>query len=128
MSPIYFVDLQSCHDSVFFNFCFADVRVQIYLFFLLPPISLLCFVDMSEREKLKAVQQAMKKGAKSDIPSKVYVVAGKGPTGSKKKGAKVKMVDSRMKSDTRGAKRANTKQKTGKAPKKKKGKGRQGRH
>lgn len=84
--------------------------------------------DMSEREKLKAVQQAMKKGAKSDIPSKVYVVAGKGPTGSKKKGAKVKMVDSRMKSDTRGAKRATTKQKTGKAPKKKKGKGRQGRH
>ena len=88
----------------------------------------LCFADMAEREKLKAVQQAMKKGAKSDIPSKVYVVAGKGPTGSKKKGAKVKMVDSRMKSDTRGAKRANMKQKTGKAPKKKKGKGRQGRH
>lgn len=84
--------------------------------------------DMSEREKLKAVQQAMKKGAKSDIPSKVYAVAGKGPTGTKKKGAKIKMVDSRMKSDTRGAKRAKMKQQTGKAPKKKKGKGRQGRH
>lgn len=83
---------------------------------------------MSEREKLKAVQQAMKKGTKSDIPSKVYVVAGKGPTGSKKKGAKVKMVDSRMKSDTRGMKRSKLKQKTGKAPKTKKGKGRQGRH
>ncbi|CAM9740804.1 unnamed protein product [Pylaiella littoralis] len=84
--------------------------------------------DMSEREKLKAVQQAMKKGAKSDIPSKVYVVAGKGSSGTKKKGAKIKMVDSRMKSDARGAKRAKVKQTTGKAPKKKKGKGRQGRH
>lgn len=83
---------------------------------------------MSEREKLKAVQQAMKKGAKSDIPSKVYVVAGKGPTGSKKKGAKVKMVDSRMKSDTRGAKRSQSKKKNGKPAQKKKGKGRQGRH
>lgn len=83
---------------------------------------------MSEREKLKAVQQAMKKGAKSDVPSKVYVVAGKGPSGTKKKGAKIKMVDSRMKSDTRGAKRAKNKQTTGKPPKKKKGKGRQGRH
>lgn len=85
-------------------------------------------VDMSEREKLKAVQQAMKKGAKSDIPSKVYVVAGKGPAGTKKKGAKIKMVDARMKSDTRGAKRAKVKQTSGKPPKKKKGKGRQGRH
>ncbi|CAN0341202.1 unnamed protein product, partial [Scytosiphon promiscuus] len=66
--------------------------------------------DMSEREKLKAVQQAMKKGAKSDIPSKVYVVAGKGSSGTKKKGAKIKMVDSRMKSDARGAKRAQKKQ------------------
>lgn len=84
--------------------------------------------DMSEREKLKAVQQAMKKGAKTDVPSKVYVVAGKGSSGSKKKGAKVKMVDSRMKSDTRGMKRAKKKQDAGKAPKKKKGKGRQGRH
>ncbi|CAM9476302.1 unnamed protein product [Ectocarpus sp. 6 AP-2014] len=84
--------------------------------------------DMSEREKLKAVQQAMKKGAKQDIPSKVYVVAGKGPSGTKKKGAKIKMVDARMKSDTRGAKRSKVKQATGKAPKKKKGKGRQGRH
>lgn len=86
------------------------------------------FADMSEREKLKAVQQAMKKGAKADIPSKVYVVAGKGPTGQKKKGAKIKMVDARMKSDTRGMKRTNDKQKTGKPPKKRKGKGRQGRH
>lgn len=84
--------------------------------------------DMSEREKLKAVQQAMKKGAKSDVPSKVYVVAGKGSSGTKKKGAKIKMVDSRMKSDARGAKRAQKKQASGKAPKKKKGKGRQGRH
>lgn len=84
--------------------------------------------DMSEREKLKAVQQAMRKGAKADIPSKVYVVAGKGPTGPKKKGAKIKMVDARMKSDTRGMKRTKEKQRTGKPPKKKKGKGRQGRH
>lgn len=83
---------------------------------------------MSEREKLKAVQQAMKKGAKADIPSKVYVVAGKGSSTTKKKGAKIKMVDSRMKSDTRGAKRAKQKQTTGKPQKKKKGKGRQGRH
>lgn len=83
---------------------------------------------MSEREKLKAVQQAMKKGAKSDIPSKVYVVAGKGPAGSKKKGAKIKMVDARLKNDTRAAKRISQKKKTGKPATLKKGKGRRGRH
>lgn len=67
---------------------------------------------MSEREKLKAVQQAMRKGAKADVPSKVYVVAGKTPTGAKK-GARIKMVDSRMKSDKRGMKRAEEKRKKG---------------
>lgn len=82
---------------------------------------------MSEREKLKAVQQAMKKGAKADVPSKVYVVAGKGSAGAKKKGAKIKMVDARMKSDSRGAKRAQQRR-SGKKPKKPKGKGRIGRH
>lgn len=68
---------------------------------------------MSEREKLKAVQQAMRKGAKADVPSKVYVVAGKGPTGPRKKGARIKMVDARMKSDTRGMKKAEQKRKKG---------------
>lgn len=75
---------------------------------------------MSEREKLKAVQQAMRKGARADIPSKVYVVAGKKPPGAKK-GAKIKMVDSRMKSDTRGAKRAAERRKKGLAARRRKG-------
>ncbi|CAM9182039.1 unnamed protein product [Choristocarpus tenellus] len=89
--------------------------------------------DISEREKLKAVRQAMKKGISRDQASKVYVVSKSGgksvASGAKKSSAaRVKMVDARMKSDTRGMKRAE-KKKAGKATnKKKKGKGRQGRH
>lgn len=81
---------------------------------------------MSEREKLKAVQQAMKKSGRSDLPSKVYVVAGKMPAGTRK-GAKIKMVDKRMKSDTRGKQRAEEKRKMGKNGNRK-SKGRQSRH
>ncbi|CAM9283832.1 unnamed protein product [Discosporangium mesarthrocarpum] len=89
--------------------------------------------DMTEREKLKAVQRVMRRGSAADIPSKVYVVAKSGGrkapvAGGSAKGARVKMVDKRMKSDARGAKRAEQK-KTGKySTKKRKGRGRQGRH
>eukprot|EP01084_Bolivina_argentea_P295636 509029_1 len=69
--------------------------------------------DMSEREKLRAVKSAMHKvRSTSDKPTKVYVASRKfhGGNPSKKagktKGAKVKFVDARLRSDTRGLKRA----------------------
>ncbi|KAE8911681.1 pre-rRNA processing protein [Phytophthora fragariae] len=62
--------------------------------------------DMSTREKLKAIDRAMK-GAKLKKDSKVYVVSTRGGTktaGGKKAGkGKVKLVDPRMKSDKRNA-------------------------
>ncbi|RLN02450.1 hypothetical protein BBJ28_00006242 [Nothophytophthora sp. Chile5] len=65
--------------------------------------------DMSTREKLKAIDRAMK-GAQMKKDNKVYVVSTRGgrsstKTASGKKGAsgKVKLVDPRMKSDKRNA-------------------------
>ncbi|POM70493.1 Ribosomal RNA large subunit methyltransferase J [Phytophthora palmivora] len=62
--------------------------------------------DMSTREKLKAIDRAMK-GARLKKESKVYVVSTRGGTktaGGKKAGkGKVKLVDPRMKSDKRNA-------------------------
>eukprot|EP00605_Chrysophyceae_sp_TOSAG23-4_P000292 GSChrysophyteH1.ASY1.ANO1.337.1 assembled CDS len=66
--------------------------------------------EMSEKEKLKAIQRAMK-NSKADKPSKVYVVGSKTKSGSSAtrmsagKG-KLKFVDKRMKSDKRGEKKA----------------------
>ncbi len=69
--------------------------------------------DMSEREKLRAVKSAMHKvRSTSDKPTKVYVASRKFHRGNpmkkagKTKGAKVKFVDARLRSDTRGLKRA----------------------
>jgi AdoMet-dependent rRNA methyltransferase SPB1 len=62
--------------------------------------------DMSTREKLKAIDRAMK-GAKLRKESKVYVVSTRGgakTAGGKKAGkGKTKLVDPRMKSDKRNA-------------------------
>ncbi|KAI9989836.1 hypothetical protein PInf_020123 [Phytophthora infestans] len=63
--------------------------------------------DMSTREKLKAIDRAMK-GARLKKESKVYVVSNRGGSRTadgKKigKGKKVKIVDPRMKSDKRNA-------------------------
>ncbi|KAG7385655.1 AdoMet-dependent rRNA methyltransferase spb1 [Phytophthora pseudosyringae] len=62
--------------------------------------------DMSTREKLKAIDRAMR-GANVKKESKVYVVSTRGGTktaGGKKAGkGKVKLVDPRMKSDKRNA-------------------------
>ncbi|TDH67900.1 hypothetical protein CCR75_006435 [Bremia lactucae] len=62
--------------------------------------------DMSTREKLKAIDRAMK-GARLKKESKVYVVSTRGgakTAGGKKAGkGKVKIVDPRMKSDKRNA-------------------------
>mmetsp|Transcript_25429 Transcript_25429/g.39475 ORF Transcript_25429/g.39475 Transcript_25429/m.39475 type:complete len:193 (-) Transcript_25429:167-745(-) len=78
--------------------------------------------EMSERQKLKAIQQAMKKGGKSvDRPGKVYVVAGSSGARDKKAKGKVKFVDSRMRSDTRGMDRAEARKKGMKYGKKGKG-------
>eukprot|EP00611_Tribonema_gayanum_P012939 TRINITY_DN2365_c0_g1_i1.p1 TRINITY_DN2365_c0_g1~~TRINITY_DN2365_c0_g1_i1.p1 ORF type:complete len:1046 (+),score=376.55 TRINITY_DN2365_c0_g1_i1:217-3354(+) len=81
--------------------------------------------DMSDRQKLKVIQQALKKGAAADKPTKSYVVAkkfqgGKPSTSGKTKGSKVKFVDARLRSDQRGMKRAESK----KGGKRSKGKGR----
>ena len=73
--------------------------------------------EMSEKEKLRAIQKAMK-NSKADKPSKVYVV------GTKQKGAssatktsngkgKLKFVDKRMKSDKRGEKKVADRKKRG---------------
>ncbi len=69
--------------------------------------------DMSEREKLRAVKSSMHKvRSMSDKPTKMYVASRKFHGGKpatkagKTKGAKVKFVDARLRSDTRGLKRA----------------------
>ena len=76
---------------------------------------------MSEKQKLRAIQKAMK-GGKVDKPSKVYVVtqktkgASSGTTMQNKeggKGGKMKFVDKRMKTERR-AERVNKRRKTGK--------------
>lgn len=65
--------------------------------------------DMSTREKLKAIDKAMK-GAKMKKQNKVYVVSQRGGRSSTAKGAgkkpsgKVKLVDTRMKKDKRNEK------------------------
>lgn len=65
--------------------------------------------DMSTREKLKAIDKAMK-GAKMKKQNKVYVVSQRGGRTSTAKGAgkkpsgKVKLVDTRMKKDKRNEK------------------------
>ncbi len=77
--------------------------------------------DMSEREKLRAVKSAMNKvRSTSDKPTKVYVASRKFQGGNpakkagKTKGAKVKFVDARLRSDTRGLKRAEKRKRTSK--------------
>jgi AdoMet-dependent rRNA methyltransferase SPB1 len=70
--------------------------------------------DMSEREKLRIVKNALRKGGGAEKPTKAYVVAkkfqgGKPTKSGVAKGSKVKFVDSRMRSDTRGMKRAEKK-------------------
>lgn len=75
--------------------------------------------DMSTREKLKAIDKAMK-GAKVKKQNKVYVVSQRGGKSStaqsagKKPSGKVKLVDTRMKKDKRNEK---IKSKRGKKPK-----------
>jgi AdoMet-dependent rRNA methyltransferase SPB1 len=64
--------------------------------------------DMSEAMKLKAISKALR-GKEAKKPGKSYVVAKKGRGGNGPKGAK--LVDKRLKSDTRGEKRATKKQK-----------------
>jgi AdoMet-dependent rRNA methyltransferase SPB1 len=73
--------------------------------------------EMSEKEKLKAIQRAMK-NSKADKPSKVYVVgtktkAGSSATKTSNGKGKLKFVDKRMKSDKRGEKKASDKKKRG---------------
>ncbi len=77
--------------------------------------------DMSEREKLRAVKSAMHKvRSMSDKPTKVYVASRKFQGGNqvkkagKTKGARVKFVDARLRSDTRGLKRAEKRKRTSK--------------
>merc|ERR1712006_62409 len=81
--------------------------------------------DMTEREKLKAIEKALSaKGMKTSRPGKVYAVASKsgrksiGKGGKPAKGTKVKLVDKRLKSDKRGLKNAE-KKRGGKARKSK---------
>ena len=62
--------------------------------------------DMSEAMKLKAISKAMR-GHSSDTPKKRIVVAKKG--GKTKGGRGVKLVDRRLKNDTRSMKRAEKK-------------------
>lgn len=64
--------------------------------------------DLSEKQKIKAIQKAMKGSSKVDKPGKVYVVtrqhkSGSMGTSSGGKG-KLKFVDKRMKADTRAVK------------------------
>jgi AdoMet-dependent rRNA methyltransferase SPB1 len=66
--------------------------------------------DMSEAMKLKAISKALR-GKESKKPGKAYVVAKKGRGGNGPKGAK--LVDKRLKSDTRGEKRKEKKKKGG---------------
>merc|ERR1712006_74737 len=72
--------------------------------------------DMTEREKLKAIEKAMAaKGTKTSRPGKVYAVVSKsgrksvGKGNKPAKGTKVKLVDKRLKSDQRGMKKAEKK-------------------
>lgn len=71
--------------------------------------------EMSEKQKLKAIQKAMK-GGKEVKSNKVYVVSGRtaSGTGGTKMGnakGKVKFVDRRMKTDRRAEKRNEKKRK-----------------
>lgn len=73
--------------------------------------------EMSEKQKLRAVQKAMKT-SKVDRPSKVYVVSKRSSAGStatkmgQGKGM-LKFVDKRMRADTRGEKAAEKRRKKG---------------
>ena len=67
--------------------------------------------DMSEAMKLKAISKAMR-GNGGDAPRKKLVVARKG--GKTKGGKGMKLVDKRMKNDTRSMKRAEKSKKKGK--------------
>ena len=69
--------------------------------------------DMTERDKMKAIQKAVKgRGENFARPDKVYAVVRKGGSTQAKKGenstsrTRVKLVDKRMKKDTRGMKKA----------------------
>jgi len=71
--------------------------------------------EMSEKQKLKAIQKAMK-GGKEVKSNKVYVVSGRtagGTGGTKMSGTKGKMkfVDKRMKTDRRADKKNEKKNK-----------------
>merc|ERR1719218_186772 len=71
--------------------------------------------DMSERQKLKAIEKAMKAGAKKvERPGKTYVVAKAADKGRKRRGAgMVTLVDKRLKCDKRSMKRAEKKKTSG---------------
>lgn len=68
--------------------------------------------EMSEAMKLKAISKALQ-GQDSKRPSKKYIVAKKGRANTGVKGAK--LVDKRLKSDTRSMKRAEKRKNSGKA-------------
>lgn len=72
--------------------------------------------ELTDTAKMKAVQRLYSKaGGKIKRPQAVYVVASKGGTSNDRsgvaRGAKVKVVDKRMKSDMRGLKRAEKRRK-----------------
>merc|ERR1712146_374963 len=72
--------------------------------------------EMSERQKLKAITSAMNGSKRVDKPNKVYVVSrnSKGMRSSPTKGkGAVKVVDPRMKSDSRGLRAAKKRAKSG---------------
>ena len=72
--------------------------------------------DMSGRSKMKAIAKAYR-SAEVKRPGSVYVVAGKGSTGSKGKGKRVKFVDRLLKKETRAKKRHAKHAKTNRAKK-----------
>jgi AdoMet-dependent rRNA methyltransferase SPB1 len=63
-------------------------------------------LEISDREKAKMLQKLLKKNASKVKPNRIYVVARKFQSLPKKKGFKIKLVDPRMKKDTRGLQRA----------------------
>ena len=71
--------------------------------------------DMSEKQKLKAIEKAMKAGSKTvERPGRTYVVAKAFDKGKKRKGAgKVTLVDKRLKCDKRSMKRSAKKREKG---------------